>query len=209
MSISALDEIKDQLENMANGEYEKAVNENPIDRPDEDHLFKDNADTASVVEDVLRWDEEIKKIKESGDTSYSSSDVFSSTRRKDRKKAAVEAEVVSSSSTPSWGYYGTRTTTTVTKTEDEKLRDEIEDEVDEYIDDSFDEVFDEEETFNVFALKEAEDARIKIKQSKVLTPQTYTERKSSAKSKVKVLKVMLKIMKTAINTVSYQSKKGR
>ena len=56
--------LKEQLEKEAFQEYEEHIDKTQVNRPDDSDLFKDNAETAKICQQVIEHDEQVKRVLE-------------------------------------------------------------------------------------------------------------------------------------------------
>ena len=192
MDLSA---IKAQLEEAANADYQKTLSEANVERPSDKDLFRENAATATVVEQVIRYDAEAEKAR----AAHASGVYEASTPNKSRRSSkTVEAEVVKTTTSPWSGYYGTTTTTTTTvESALEKQKKKAAEQVEKAFDNAVDEALFEDD-FDVFSMH-AESAKTRaIETACQRDPVAKKRHRQKLKRQASFYKCLLMACKTAL-----------
>ena len=198
MDLSA---IKAQLEEAANDDYRKTLSEVTVERPSDADLFKENESTAAVVEEVIRYDAEAEKARAAYASGTYHAESGSGYARK-RRSDAVEAKVVEPKPATSWGFYGSRSTTTsttVTETALEKERRKAEEQVERMFNETLEDTLQElEDEFDVFSMHAQVAQNQAVKESFGNNRTAYKKQQQSLKRQAIFYRSLLKICKSAL-----------
>lgn len=200
-----LEELSKVLEKEAFETYEETIDKTQIERPADNDLFKDNAETQKICQQVIDHDEQVRKVLEAQrENAYTVREEERPSSRRDRVET-VKAEPVrsgwgsgfygsssssaSSSSDRSYGYnssYGRSTAKTkeeLEKENQEKLKKEIDEVFKTAIEDAFD--TSGVDNKNIFELEEAEQRKRKIRTQQYKNNGEYTKEQKNLKKKLK------------------------
>lgn len=198
-----LGELSKVLEKEAFETYEETIDKTQIERPDDNDLFKDNAETQKICQQVIEHEEQIQKVLEAQrENAYAVKEEDRQPHRPYREKVStVEAEPVksswgsgyynSSSSSSSYGYggYGSSYKSTAkTKEELEKEKQEqFKQEIDEVFKTAVEDAFDTSgvDNKNIFELEEAEQRKRRIRTQQAKNNGAYTVEQKQLKKKLK------------------------
>lgn len=200
-----LEELSKVLEKEAFETYEETIDKTQIERPDDNDLFKDNAETQKICQQVIDHDEQIRKVLEAQrENAYTVREEERPSSRRDRVET-VKAEPVrsgwgsgfygsSSSSTSgssdrSYGYsssYGRSTAKTKEELEKEK-QEKFKQEIDEVFKTAVEDAFDTSgvDNKNIFELEEAEQRKRRIRTQQAKNNGAYTPEQKQLKKKLK------------------------
>ena len=200
-----LEELSKVLEKEAFETYEETIDKTQIERPADNDLFKDNAETQKICQQVIDHDEQIRKVLEAQrENAYTVREEEQPSSRRDRVET-VKAEPVrsgwgsgfygsssssaSGSSDRSYGYnssYGRSTAKTKEELEKEK-QEKFKQEIDEVFKTAVEDAFDTSgvDNKNIFELEEAEQRKRRIRTQQAKNNGAYTPEQKQLKKKLK------------------------
>lgn len=223
-----LESLKATLEKEAFEQYEDTIDKTVVERPDDNDLFKDNAETQKICKQVIDHDEQIKKVLEAQkNNAYTvKTEPKEYARRRFSKEPVVEAEVKTSTTGWGSGFYSSSSSSSQASSSSpysysygssfkkEKTREEIEREKQEQLKKEIDEVFKValEDAFdtsgvdnkNIFELEQTEARKRRIRTEQAKNNGVYTAEQKQLKKKLKKMVYFLR----AYSIVKVALKKG-
>lgn len=196
--------LKEQLEKEAFQEYEEHIDKTQVNRPDDSDLFKDNAETAKICQQVIEHDEQVKRVLEAQKANaYAAKENHKPHNKKSDKVEVVEAKPVNSgwgsgfygsssskssnSNGYSYGSYGYNTTSKTKEDIEREEREKLKSEIDEVFKIAIEDAFDTSgvDNKNIFELEQAEQRKRRIRTQQAENNGKYTQEQKNLKKKLR------------------------